>query len=201
LSKLKPHIFNINSYEYYVVMISDIEAVILGLISQGSNYGYAIEKAIDVSNIREWTDVAFSSIYTILRRMKKDKLITSSRETVNGRSRNVYFLTEKGEKELEEKLVLNLSKKEKIISSFDVSIANLEKIDKETILKALKEYEDSINIRMERYYVRRDQIDARVVSKYPEKFVLRALSDRHLAMLEAEKEWLAEYIEEIKEKL
>ncbi len=182
-------------------MISNIEAVILGLISQGSNYGYAIEKAIDVSNIREWTEVAFSSIYTILRRMKKDNLITSTRETVNGRSRNIYILTEKGEEKLIERLSFNLSNKEKVISSFDVTIANLDKISKNNIIEGLKKYEDSINLRIERYYVRRDQIDTRIVAKYPEKFFLRALCDRHVSMLEAEKEWLAKYLEEIREKM
>lgn len=181
-------------------MISDIEAVILCLIDTGSSYGYAIEKSIEISNMREWTEVAFSSIYTILRRLKKDEYITSARETVNGRSRNIYLLTEKGREELHLKLLANLSEKGKIISPFDVPVSYLNKLKKEEILKALQEYETSINDRIERYYVRLDQIQTRIVDKQPEMFFLTALSERHITMLEAEKEWLSGYIDDIKEK-
>jgi DNA-binding PadR family transcriptional regulator len=181
-------------------MISDIEAVILCLIEMGSSYGYAIEKSIEISNMREWTEVAFSSIYTILRRLKKNNLITSARETVNGRSRNIYLLTETGKMELQQKLLANLSEKQKIISSFDVPIAYLNMLNKEEILASLEEYETSINERIERYYVRQDQIQSRIVDKRPEMFFLTALSERHITMLEAEKEWLHRYIDEIKEK-
>ena len=182
-------------------MISDIEAVILGLISSGSTYGYAIEKAIEVGNMREWTEIAFSSIYTILRRMKKGNIITSVRETVNGRSRNTYNLTDKGREELIKKLQFNLSNKEKVISSFDVSISCLIMLSKDDVIKALNEYTNSINDRIERYIVRRDQINARLVDKDPQQFFLTALGDRHITMLEAEKEWLDEYLKEITQKL
>ena len=182
-------------------MISDIEAVILGLISSGSNYGYSIQRTIEFSNIREWTKVSDSSIYTILRRLKKDDLITSKRETVSGRSRNIYILTERGKEELIEKLRLNLSYKEKVISSFDVSISRLNMLSKEEVNKSLGEYMRSINDRIERYIVRRDQIDARYVDKDPGMFYLRGLCDRHIAMLEAEKKWLSGYVTEINNKM
>ena len=52
-------------------MVSSNEAMILSLIKNGNNYGYAIEKAIEESNLRELTDIAFSSIYTILNRLRK----------------------------------------------------------------------------------------------------------------------------------
>jgi DNA-binding PadR family transcriptional regulator len=174
-------------------MISDVESVLLGLIKDGSNYGYAIEKAVTQANMREWTEVAFSSIYTILRRMKNSDLITSKREIVNGRSRNLYELTELGNKEFLEKMVHNLSNKEKVISSLDAVIPFVEYLRKDEVIKCLEEYQKSIDAKIERYKERMNQIQTRFVSKNPSMYYLLGLCSRHIEMLSCEKKWIKSY--------
>ena len=178
-------------------MISDVESVLLGLIKLGNNYGYAIEKAVTQSNMREWTEVAFSSIYTILRRMKKNNMITSNREIVNGRSRNIYELTELGDKKFHERMIYNISNKEKMISSLDSAITFLEYLSKDEIINGLEEYVKSIDARMERYQERMNQIQQRIVSRDPSMSHLLGLCTRHIELLSSEKKWIKGYTSDL----
>jgi len=83
-------------------MISNLEASVLGLICEGFRYGYELEKTIEERNMRHWTEVAFSSIYYVLKRLEKKGLITSGTERVSGRSRKVYSVTPQGKGEMKE---------------------------------------------------------------------------------------------------
>ena len=85
-------------------MISDLEAAILGLICEGHSYGYELEKAIDERNMRNWTEIAFSSIYYVLKRLEKQGLIASTSKNVNGRTRQVYSATPEGTQTMKDKV-------------------------------------------------------------------------------------------------
>ena len=41
-------------------------------------YGYTIEKIIEERGMRHWTDIGFSSIYYVLKRLESRNLIVSS---------------------------------------------------------------------------------------------------------------------------
>lgn len=77
------------------------ELVILRLLAAQPMYGYEI-----VQGIRNATgqtlDFGEGCVYPILHRLEAGRLLTSRREVVNGRSRVVYRVTEKGRKKLEE---------------------------------------------------------------------------------------------------
>lgn len=77
------------------------ELVILRLLTVQPMYGYEI-----VQGIRNATgqtlDFGEGCVYPILHRLEAGRLLTSRREVVNGRSRVVYRVTDKGRKKLEE---------------------------------------------------------------------------------------------------
>ncbi len=76
------------------------ELLVLKLLSQREMYGYEIVKAIQVRT-REALAFGEGCIYPYLHYLEGEKLVSSSRKEVAGRSRNYYRLTPRGRKRLE----------------------------------------------------------------------------------------------------
>ena len=77
------------------------EAAILGLLCEKPLYGYTIEKIIGERGMRHWTDIGFSSLYYVLKRLESRNLIVSScRQQENKPSRKVYTITLEGEQQM-----------------------------------------------------------------------------------------------------
>lgn len=77
------------------------EMLVLKLLSRREMYGYEIVKAIEAETGKT---LAFGEgcIYPCLHYLKEEKLVSSRRKEVAGRSRNYYELTGRGAKRLEE---------------------------------------------------------------------------------------------------
>ena len=136
-----PYIIHI---EYYMHMISNIEASVLGLICEGFRYGYELEKTIEERNMRHWTEIAFSSIYYILKRLEKNGLITSGTELVSGRSRKVYNVTPQGKAEMKSKVQDLISNFHQGTDPFNLGIGNLDKLSHSEIIAGLRSYVESL---------------------------------------------------------
>ena len=76
--------------------------VVLGLIAENPNgdHAYSINKKIEDRGMRNWTsigvDFSLSTIYRILEKFKKAKLVVSYLEEVDNRERRVYKITDYG---------------------------------------------------------------------------------------------------------
>ncbi len=79
-------------------MASDSDVVVLGLLAECPRYGYDLDRVIDQRGYREWTSLAFSSIYYVLKRLADRALIKPGAQS-EGR-RTVFALTDAGEQEL-----------------------------------------------------------------------------------------------------
>jgi len=55
--------------------LTNAEYAILGLLVEKPSHGYDLEQLIETRGMREWTELAFSSIYYILKRLEKRGLI------------------------------------------------------------------------------------------------------------------------------
>ena len=76
--------------------------LILSILSEGENYGYAIIKRVhELSNGQmQWTD---GMLYPVLHRLEDQKLIQSKwRTSETGRKRKYYKINKKGTKALKE---------------------------------------------------------------------------------------------------
>ena len=178
--------------EYYRHMISNLEASILGLICEGFRYGYELDKIIEERNMRHWTEIAFSSIYYVLKRLEKKGLITSGTERVSGRSRKVYSVTPQGEAAMRDKVQELISKSHPVPDPFDLGIGNLDKLTHEEIIAGLRSYVESLGDR-EQFF--RERLAVMEDSEWP--FHIRGLVTRPLSMLDTERKWVETYIEEL----
>ncbi len=76
--------------EYSDPGINEREAAILGLLCEKPLYGYTIEKIIEERGMRHWTEIGFSSIYYVLKRLESRNLVVSScRQQENKPSRKI----------------------------------------------------------------------------------------------------------------
>ena len=76
-----------------------LEGCVLEIISRGETYGYEITRRL---NALGFTDVVEGTVYTILVRLEKNKLVDIEKKTSDmGPPRKFYVLNESGHKELE----------------------------------------------------------------------------------------------------
>ena len=173
--------------------ISEREAAVLGLLCERPLYGYMIEKIIEERGMRHWTDIGFSSIYYVLKRLEQQDLITSSSEQQEiGPSRNVYTITATGRSTMKEAVSTFLSRYTKMISPFSLGIANVTLLSRDEITACLDKRLEMI-----------DEVILHVESMREKKsgearpYYVIALFDRSLAHLKTERKWVAGFITEL----
>jgi DNA-binding PadR family transcriptional regulator len=84
--------------------LSNAEISILSLIAEKPRHGYELEQVIEERGMRNWTEVAFSSIYFLLNDLVKKELAKSSLQPAAGRgpAKKVFNATPKGHLALHE---------------------------------------------------------------------------------------------------
>ena len=81
-------------------MSSDADIVVLLLLAEQPRHGYDLDRVIEQRGYRQWTSLAFSSIYYLLKRLSERGLLEPD-EGSQGR-RTVFRLTEAGRRELKQ---------------------------------------------------------------------------------------------------
>lgn len=180
--------------EYYMTRISDLEAAILGLLYDKSQHGYQLEKTIEGWGMRNWTQIGFSSIYYVLKKLENKKLVTSKMVKVEGKpARKVFTITDLGKKTMKTKLIELLSWNKKIISPFDLGLAYLNYLPPQEVVEYLDNYMKSAQGRIKFL-----ESSVKTQKKLGAPYYVVALFSRPLATLKTEMEWVKEFIEKIK---
>ena len=79
-------------------MSSDADIVVLSLRAEQPRHGYDLDRVIEQRGYRQWTSLAFSSVYYLLKRLSERGLLEPD-EGSQGR-RTVFRVTEAGRREL-----------------------------------------------------------------------------------------------------
>ena len=169
--------------------MTEIEVIILGLINERPRYGYEIEELIAERGIREWTRIAFSSIYYILKRLDKAGLVTwEFAEAKAGAAKKVYRISKKGREALKENIIRILSTPD-FSGSILPGLANLPAISKQEALLALGKYKRAQEQKLEE-----------LIKKKQGAPVLHvvAMFDYGIGLLKAEIDWLDDFIDSLK---
>lgn len=175
--------------------INEREAAILGLLFEKPLYGYTIEKIIEKRGMRHWTDIGFSSIYYVLKRLESRNFIESSCQPQDDKpSRKVYTITDNGRHILKDKIQSLLSQNKRIASPFDLGLAHLHLLSQKEAVACLKDRVIALQHAIE--MVKSHQ-DHHIQHKRP--YHIFALSDHALAHLYTEKRWVETFIEEVEQ--
>lgn len=175
-------------------MLSDIEAAILGLLYEEPQYGYQLEKTIEGWGMRNWTQIGFSSIYYVLKKLEKKELVESKLEKVEGKpSRKVFTITDPGRQAMKEKLIDLLSWNKKLISPFDLGLAYLNYLEPQEVIECLENYLESAQGRIKFL-----ESSVKMQEELNAPYYVVALFSRPLVNLKTEMAWVEEFIEKIK---
>lgn len=174
--------------------ITDLEVAILGLLYDEPQYGYQLEKTIEGWGMRNWTQIGFSSIYYVLKKLEKKELVESKLKKVKGKpSRKVFTITDLGRQTMRESLIDLLSWNKKLISPFDLGIAYLNYLGPQEVIECLENYMKSAEGRIKFL-----ESSVKIQEKLGAPYYVVALFSRPLASLKTEMKWVEEFIEKIR---
>jgi DNA-binding PadR family transcriptional regulator len=166
--------------------VTNAELAILSLVVDQPRHGYDIEQTIVGRNMRDWTDVGFSSIYYLLAKLEKAGLVESRREPApgSGPTRRVYSATDAGVAAMQEEALQALAGPARLHSSFQLGLAVLPLLDADQITAALTAHQADLEDQLTMLRERRNE-------DLP--FHVWAMFDLGITQLEAELEWIRSF--------
>jgi hypothetical protein len=170
-------------------IVNEPELAILGLLVEKPRHGYEIEQVVEARGMREWTELGFSSIYAVLKRLEANGWIEGRLENGEGRgpARKVYAVTQTGFAAWQAGTIQALSDPGGRPTPFLLGLAGLPAIQPAQACDAIWVYRDTL-------IERRDRIRARRAGQEPLPPIVALIFDYSLAMVQAEIDWLASTI-------
>lgn len=172
--------------------MTNAELAILSLIAEKPRHGYEIEQIIDERGMREWTEVGFSSIYYLLKKLEKTGLIESHLEQAEGRgpARKVYQVTQAGTEAQVEASLDALSVPERCFTPFLLGVSNLPELPQDLVVDAVRRYRDELDSR-------REHVIARAQDQQPLPDHVATMFEYSLNQVEAELAWIEKFIQKM----
>lgn len=166
--------------------MTNAELAILSLVVERPRHGYDIELTIVERNMREWTDVGFSSIYYLLDKLEQAGLVSSRREKAPGRgpARRVYTATDAGVAAMKREALKALGGPERRPSSFQLGLSVLPRLDSGEVAAAIGAHIRELEAQLE-------VLRQRSVGALP--FHVAAMFDLGVTQIGAELGWLSRF--------
>jgi len=170
--------------------MTNAELVLLSLIAETPRHGYELERVIEERGMRNWTDIAFSSIYFLLNKLVREGMITAASQPAAGRgpARKVYSVMPKGIYALRDGVRASLAHPFPGDRTFMFGLSCLP-------LLALKDAVAALHERQTALLARRDELARHPALTRPDfPAHVTAMFTYSLSLLDAELAWLEEYL-------
>ncbi len=164
------------------------EIVILGLLYHRDMYGYELEQVIEEKQLRHWTEIGFSSIYSVLKKLcKKDMIDYRYEKEYGSPKRKVYYICEDPTNHVKEILLGKVALPDMNYDDFCVGYVFSQAFDDEEIKESLLAYRA-------RPMKSIAHLEYKIVL-IKGKRVAASIFRRHIVMIQAEIKWLDELLE------
>ncbi|MHA2433752.1 MAG: PadR family transcriptional regulator [Candidatus Thorarchaeota archaeon] len=189
---------------------------VLSLIGAGAKYGYEINQILEQRGYRSWVDIKMSSVYKALNELEKRGLISGRKSDIGLQpAKKTYMITSKGKRELRRQVAQSLSNPPRAHTMFDLGMSAIWVLTQSEALVALRNYRDDLESAAEFLGSNVDGIvnfdeltrtdPTRIVgglqvSEIEDKSslpIVRALFERPLAAVKAQRDYLTNLIERI----
>jgi DNA-binding PadR family transcriptional regulator len=171
--------------------MTNAELAILSLVAERPRHGYEIEQVIEERGMREWTEIGFSSIYYLLKKLEREGLVKGQLEKAErGPARKVYHITPAGTEAQRTSLLHALSVPYSHHSSLLLGIAGLPAVSPAEAITALRQYRDALTARLANVQTRRENL-------HPLPYFVDALFGYSIMMIETELKWVAKFIKQV----
>jgi len=164
--------------------------LLLGLLKHQEMHGYQINDFIE-RQMGFCTNIKKPTAYYVLDRLAQEGYVTQTEQREGNRPpRKVYRITPEGETYLQTLLRQNLSEVNWPTFAVDVGLAFLEALPAEEVRRLLSERLEKV----EEYLAHVNDL------KQPHSPSLQTVIGHHIALLKAERDWLANYLTPSQEK-
>lgn len=169
--------------------MTNAELAILGLVVEEPRHGYEIEQVIEERGMREWTEIGFSSIYYLLKKLQREGLVEGTlEEAERGPARKVYRTTAAGREALVAGTLEALSVPKRCYSPLLLGLSHLPAIPPAGARAALEEYRAALVQRLQNVQEDWDR-------KRPLPYSVDAMFDHSLTMVRTELRWVDEFMQ------
>jgi DNA-binding PadR family transcriptional regulator len=173
--------------------MTNAELAILSLVVERPRHGYEIEQVIEERGMREWTEVGFSSIYYLLKKLEREGLVEGRLEQVGrGAARKVYQATPAGRQAWRDGVLETLSVPQRCYPPLQLGLSNLPAIPPAEAVAALQKYHAALTDRQTHVHTGWE-------SQKPLPYFIDAMFDYSLALIEAELNWIEKFITRVEE--
>lgn len=171
--------------------MTNSELVLLSLIAEHPCHGYELEHIIEERGMRNWTELAFSSIYFVLNKLTHQGLASSSKQPAQGRgpAKRVYAVTPAGMAALKQGVRDGLANPEPGSQVFMFGLSCLPLLSPAESRAALLERQQML----EQRYQELLRHPALTQAGFPAH--VKAMFTYSLALLQTELDWLEEFIQ------
>ncbi len=171
--------------------LTNAELSILSLIAEKPRHGYELEQVIEERGMRNWTDIAFSSIYFILNGLVKKGFASATLQPAAGRgpAKKVFQSTEQGCRALHEGIRLVISAAAHDNQTFLLGLSCLP-------LLSSSEVEESFNQRIAILSAKATEFSHHpsfTIPGFPAH--VRAMFEYSLTMINAELDWSKSFLD------
>jgi DNA-binding PadR family transcriptional regulator len=172
--------------------MTNAELAILSLIVERPRHGYDIEQVIEARGMRDWTEIGFSSIYYLLNKLEKSRLIESQLQSPEGKgpARKVYQVTPQGRQAQLEGTLEALSIPQGGSVQFLLGLSNFPIVPKDQVIEALNTYIQKTEERI-------DHMLGRVEAQQPLPPFVEAMFTYSQTLAEAELKWMKNFVIEV----
>jgi PadR family transcriptional regulator AphA len=165
-----------------------LKYALLGLLAEKPKYGYEIKQEFEGALGNVWS-VSYGQLYPTLRRLSEMQWVT--KETAPGKKaaeKNIYSITPKGRRKLDEWLLRPLRSSYKVKDEFTLKFMFFDKLPRDKVLDYLKQQQ-------KKTVMQKESFQRTLVSIKEElSFFLQAIIRKGIIHLEAENQWLEEVV-------
>lgn len=183
--------------------VTPAELVLLGLLAERPRHGYELDLVIAERGMREWTPLAFSSVYYLLQRLESERFIEPVRETGaaaanSGRRRTTYAITKAGRAAAGEASLRVLTEVAPTPAPAMIGLANLHVVGAAAAAAALHARAARLDAEIDRLLTAADEL-AGSAGPPVARVVTTALFDYAVTQLRAERGWVSRTISSLEE--
>lgn len=170
--------------------MTNAELALLSLLAERPCHGYEIERLIEARGMRDWTEIGFSSIYYLLKKLEGKGWLVSHLDPISdhGPARKVYTLTAEGRSAWYAAMVAVLSQPQQANSGLLLGLASLPALPPDVAAQALAQQRDILHDKLEQVQ-QRWQAGGPTMPDH-----VQAMFDYSVTLLSAEIAWLDTFI-------
>ena len=168
--------------------MNNAELAILSLLAEKPCYGYELEQLVQQRNMRDWADLAQSTIYYTLKQTEKKGWVVTRPGALGQRGRTVYELTQAGREAWNLAALDAMAYPRKGSDPMQIGLSVIPLLDPNDVQVALI-------LRRARLSYTRNSLEERLAGDPAMSSHVRTMFDLSLTLIEAEIDWLTNHID------